>query len=55
MPPVAGADGQVGGVGGLDLGAGFGVEGEGDLDKGEEVSRSLCWGEGDWRAGVHLA
>lgn len=34
-------------VGGLDLGAGNGVEGNGGLDKGEEVSRSLCRGEGD--------
>lgn len=42
-------------VEGLDLGAGIGVEGKGDLDKGEEGSRRLCRSEGEWRAGAHLA
>lgn len=42
-------------VEGLDLGAGIGVEGKGDLDKGKEGSRRLCRSEGEWRAGAHLA
>lgn len=43
------------GVGGLDLGTGSGGRAGGGSDKGEEVSVSLCRGEGNWRAGSHLA
>lgn len=40
---------------GLDLGAGRGVDGKRGLDKDEQMTLSLCLGEGDWWAGAHLA